>query len=143
MNICSKYVDSRRISTTDIKIADSEELLELKSIIDGDILAINDQLGKARTERITNGTYADPDWYRRAMTAKGAKGQLSQRIQNELRLRRKENSQQRMISDSERKYTSLVQALHLVLTAEQVDEVVQKARELRRSSNDAIVNSTT
>lgn len=68
---------------------DEERILNLKNEVDSRITEIADQLAEAKVVRITTGTYADPDWFRRATTAKKLLGQSSQKIQTEQARRRR------------------------------------------------------
>ncbi|KKK82570.1 hypothetical protein LCGC14_2802100 [marine sediment metagenome] len=53
----------------DLEAMTRDELLKLKSQIDGSKMRIDSQLSDAKAKVHTTGQYADPDWYRRAQHA--------------------------------------------------------------------------
>ena len=141
MDLFSQYKVNGRVSPEDFRGAKEEVLLELKSLIDADILHISGQLLAAMAEHTISGVYADADWFRRATMAKRIKGQLSQRIQNELSRQRRESFRANHQGELETRIRSVIAALHIVLTPEQKNAVLLKARELQheeRSQTDDI-----
>lgn len=68
------------------------ELDELEMLLFDDLTSIKDSLDHARTNLITDGEYADPDWYRRAQTARRIKARQIAMVQRERKgLRQAEN----------------------------------------------------
>ena len=68
----------------DLEAMTRDELLKLKSQIDGSKMRIDSQLSDAKAKVHTTGQYADPDWYRRAQHAAKRMGRQSQTVQIEL-----------------------------------------------------------
>ena len=68
----------------DLRAMSYDELSDLRATVELDVLQIKDSLTKAKNEVITEGRYADPDWYRRATFAAKAKGRLLQMLQAEM-----------------------------------------------------------
>lgn len=61
-----------------------DELVDLKNDLESDMDGIRMQLEDAKTDLITEGKYADRDWYVRANRALKIKGRHCQRIQQRL-----------------------------------------------------------
>ena len=131
MNIYDKYRARKRITGNMLTKATTEDLVTLKELVDREIGAINDQLIGVKNQVKINGIYADPDWYRRVNSAKRFKGQLSQRIQNELGRRKRDQKRINQQKNGKSQFKSLLEAMKLVLTEEQVESVLDTWRQIR------------
>jgi hypothetical protein len=72
--------DGREYHLDDMSDAD---LTELELLLSGDLTGIKDALGQAHTRLITDGEYSDPDWYRRANTARRIKARQIVMVQRQ------------------------------------------------------------
>ena len=129
MDALAKYKNGGRLNSSELSGLTEEGLLELKELIDEDLLRIGNQLLRAKQEVITNGMYADTDWYRKATFAKKIKGQLSQKIQNELRKRRRERgtSPQRF-TDQDAFIRAILKVMDDILLPAEKKEILAKAK---------------
>jgi hypothetical protein len=130
MSIVNLYRETGSATIDQLEEAEYMELLDLKTVVDDDIGHIAAQLSQARADRLTNGEYADPQWYHRATTAKRIKGQLSQRIQNEIRRRKMDRPTPPAKGGG---LKALLRAIDLVLDPEQKRLVIAKWKEMGSS----------
>ncbi|OGY41886.1 MAG: hypothetical protein A2Y82_05540 [Candidatus Buchananbacteria bacterium RBG_13_36_9] len=138
MNICEEYLRHGKITNEVLKDATIEELTALKSLVNEDITSIKNQLDEAKAKLIANGEYADANWHQKANAAKRIKGQLSQRIQEELsRKKQIRLAEERKQKDERRKQNEkdqvgyLIEAIHRVLTPKQAEKVLNMWRKIR------------
>lgn len=84
---------SSRAEPLDLSRLTRDQLIHTKLRIEAEASEIKGQLDEAKARVITDGTYADPTWFRRAQAALRAKGRACQAIQAQLsRLRRAEEA---------------------------------------------------
>lgn len=118
-SVVELYKETSRVDREDLEEAMEQELLDLKILVDEDIMHIGLQLDDAKTALVTTGEYADAQWYRDATAAKKIKGHLSQQIQNligAIKRRRKE-------SLDVVQFETMREVLKEILTEEQEQEV--------------------
>ena len=72
----------------------NDELLDLKVALNTEIAVIKMQLDTAKTQRLVNGEFADPAWWRSASNAKTIKTMDVQAVDRELSKRKKERKEQ-------------------------------------------------
>jgi len=130
VNICSKYRREGRLSGEDLKAASYDELLDLKVLVDENTAQIREQLDSAKSDAAATGIYADRNWFRSATAAMRIKGQLGQRIQNEIRRKKQLEKEERQMEQHDREWL-LMRAMDEVLTSEQKQRVVLKVAELQ------------
>lgn len=70
-----------------------DALRDLKVAFNADIASIKMQLESAKTDRVVNGTYADPSWFRSASNARMIKAMDVQAIDRELAKRKQEKKE--------------------------------------------------
>ena len=129
MDALAKYKNGERISSSELSGLTEEGLLELKELIDEDLLHIGNQLLQAKQEVVTNGVYSDTDWFRRATFAKKVKGQLSQKIQNEMRKRRKDRGEgSKNFSEQDAFIRALLRVMDDLLLPAEKKEILAKAK---------------
>jgi len=133
MNVFAKYQNGKSINSAELSGLTEEELLRLKELVDEDLLHIGDQLLQVRQKAATTQTYADPDWYRRIIFAKKIKGGLSQKIQNELRKRRKARAEQpERPSEQDAFIKGLLRAMDDVLSPAEKQEIIRRAHIIQK-----------
>lgn len=103
-----------------------QELLDLKSDIDLDITTIRIQLSDAKAKVVTDGSYSDPEWWRKANAALKIKGRQSQQIQNELSLMRRKK-QEIKAQQFERRFIDIAKK---ELSEEVFQKILNQAREI-------------
>ncbi|MBN1326244.1 hypothetical protein JW977_04700 [Candidatus Falkowbacteria bacterium] len=131
MSICDDYRNKMKINDEMISNAADEELTTLLENVNEDIAIITIQLDKAKVDLKVTGLRADPEWFQKASAAKKIKGQLSQRIQNELSRRKKVRREKNRQQSEKEGVRSLLRAINLVLTPEQKKKVLDMWRQLR------------
>lgn len=131
MSVIDRYEEGERISLAELRSSSDQELRDLLVVVNGTICHIENQLSLARAHFQETGEYADPGWYSRASAARRIKGQLCQAIQAELGKRSTERKATNQRNSERTQVRSLVEAMDLVLTAEQKDLVLRTARGLR------------
>ena len=129
MDVLAKYKNGERINSSELSGLTEAELLELKAHIDEDLFFIGDQLFQAKQKVVTSGEYADASWYRRATFAKRIKGQLSQKVQNELGKRRRERRDAPVrLSEHEAFIKALLKVMDDFVLPVEKTEIIAKAK---------------
>ena len=131
MALVDEYRKQRRALCSQLDGAEYDELVDLKLVVDQEILSISDDLAKAKTKLIQDGAWSDPDWFRRATMAKRIKGQLSQRIQLLMSRKKKIIKEQNRAKDESNQVRLLFDAMNTVLTPEQKKQVVDEWNRIR------------
>lgn len=132
MDVLTRYKNGERLCPEDLSTLDEQDLLDLKTFVDEDILQISSQLLRAKQELAINGNYGDPNWFRRATFAKKSKGQLSQRIQNEISRQRRERTGKFSANWQDAMIKALLEAMDELLLPAEKQEILSRARVLRR-----------
>lgn len=102
------------------------ELEELEMLLADDLTAIKDSLAAARAAVVSRGEYADPDWYRRAQTARRIKARQLEMVK---RARKAAGRQTRVEGRPLAEF--FMDAARLSLRADVFDAVMATAEELR------------
>ena len=107
----------------------ADELTELEMLLMDDLIAIKDGLDRARTNLVRDGQHADPDWYRRATTARGIKARQLEMVKRARKAAARKEAPAR-ISLAE----FFMDAARLVLNEQAFESVYAEAKALQAAA---------
>lgn len=113
----------------DIRRMNGDQLEELEMLLQNDIALIRDQIESAQANHWTTGDYADPDWWRRARTAKAIKARQLEMVK---RLRKAKKAEERNASGAGLS-SCFMDAARAVLPPETFHLVLETAKNIQAS----------
>ncbi len=120
-----RHNKGRLTDLEELKKASKGELEELKALVDFDLASMRDQLEDENRRYKREKTSTNQEWYNRLRLAKNAKGYLSQLIQVELGIIKRQED-----ADKEKLFsTRLLKAMESLLSLDVRDRVLQRAEE--------------
>lgn len=129
MNALVKYQQDGRLDSAKLSTLTEEQLLELKILVDKDILRIGNQLLAAKQRMTTTGMHDSTEWFLKATFAKRIKGQQSQQIQYELsKHRRKWRESPERFSEKDAFIKALLEAMDELLLPAEKKQIIAKAK---------------